>query len=158
MRKIIVITLSFTLAALAALTPAAAKSDCDKVRGEGHTFGSGPFTFQGTAALNVNGQAATAAVTTAVLGPPQESPDGTLRATTSHTFVFPDGSSFTTLDSAVLSPTGTPGLYNLNTRAAVTQGAGAYEAACGKLTFHGTINLASPEAVWRVSGRICDCG
>jgi hypothetical protein len=137
---------------------AAAKSDCDKVHGTGHTFAIGPATFQGTASLNLNGSDLVVSVTTNLLGPPTATEDGTLMATTSHTFVFPDGSSFTTLDHAVLSQTDTPGLYNLNTRAAITGGSGTYELACGRLSIHGTIDLINGEVQWKVTGSICACG
>lgn len=137
---------------------AQAKSDCDKVSGTGHTFAIGPATFQGIASLDLNNNNIIVTVTTNLLGPPTATEDGTLLATTSHTFVFQDGSSLTTLDHAVLSPTDTPGLYNLNTRAAVTGGTGTYEDACGQLSIHGTINLISGEIQWSVTGRICDCG
>ena len=136
---------------------AEAKSDCDKVSGTGHTFAVGPTTFQGIASLNINSTNIVVTVTTNLLGPPTATEDGTLLATTSHTFVFQDGSSLTTLDHAVLSPTNTPGLYNLNTRAAITGGTGSYESACGQLSIHGTINLISGEVQWSVTGRICDC-
>ncbi len=137
---------------------AEAKSDCDKVSGTGQTFAVGPATFQGIASLDLNNTNVIVTVTTNLLGPPTATEDGTLLATTSHTFVFQDGSSLTTLDHAVLSPTDTPGLYNLNTRAAITGGTGTYENACGQLSIHGTINLLSGEVLWSVTGRICDCG
>jgi len=136
---------------------AEAKSDCDKLSGTGHTFAIGPATFQGIASLNLNNTSVIVTVTTNLLGPPTATDDGTLLATTSHTFVFQDGSSLTTLDHAVLSPTGTPGLYNLNTRAAITGGTGTDKDACGQLSIHGTINLISGEVQWSVTGRICDC-
>ena len=159
MSKLTICAVFLVAFALMPLTfTAAASSDCDKVRGTGLTFAIGPSTFQGNASLNVNGTDVIVSVTTNLLGPPTATEDGTLLATTSHTFVFPDGSSFTTLDHAVLSATDAPGLYNLNTRAAITGGAGAYEDACGQLSIHGTINLINGEVQWNVTGRICDCG
>ncbi len=92
-----------------------------------------------------------------LLGPPRVTEDGTLHATTSHTFVFADGT-FTTLDSAVLSPTDTQGVYRLNTRATISGGTENYANACGSLSIHGTIDLVSREVVWRFTGRVCDCG
>ena len=94
---------------------------------------------------------------TNVLAAPLVGDDGTLRTATSHRFVFSDSSFFVTMDSAVLSPTEVPGVYNLNTRAAISEGAGSFENACARLSVHGTINLFVPEAQWRVTGRVCDC-
>jgi hypothetical protein len=159
MSKLTTCTVFLALLGLMVFTSGAgAKSVCDKVSGTGHTFAVGPTTFQGTASLNINNTNIIVTVTTNLLGPPTATEDGTLLATTSHTFVFQDGSSLTTLDHAVLSPTETPGLYNLNTRAAITAGAGIYENACGQLSIHGTINLINGEVQWDVTGRICDCG
>lgn len=151
-------TLSIVLIALLSQSALSAGVDCESVRGSGHTFTTGPGVFQGTASVAGDGQTVTAAVTTVLLGPPTATPDGTLLAATSHTFVFPDGSSFTTIDRAVLSPTVTPGLYRLNTDAAIDGGTGSYANACGSLSVHGTINLISGEVIWRFTGRICNCG
>ena len=152
-------TLFLALFGLMAFTCGAeAKSDCDKVSGTGHTLAVGPATFQGIANLNLNNTDVIVTVTTNLLGLPTATEDGTLLATTSHTFVFQDGGSLTTLDHAVLSPTSTPGLYNLNVRASITGGTGTYQDACGQLSIHGTINFLSGEVQWSVTGRICDCG
>jgi hypothetical protein len=131
---------------------------CTKISGTGQTAAVAAGVFEGTAAVKINGQIQTAAVTTYLLGAPETTEDGTLKATTSHTFVFEDGSSLTTLDRAVLSPTSTPGLYDLNTRATITGGTGAFADACGSLNIHGTINLVTGQVLWRFNGRVCDCG
>jgi hypothetical protein len=134
-----------------------ANSGCDNVSGEGHTRAVNQNTFQGTAVFKINDQTVSATVTTVLLGPPRATEDGTLHAATSHTFVFPNGSSITTRDNAVLSPTETQGLYRLNTRATISGGTGIYANACGALNVHGTINLISGEVNWNFTGRVCDC-
>ncbi len=136
-------------------TFAQAKPDCANVKGTGNTTAIAQGVFQGTANF---GQNQTAMVTTFLLGAPTVTEDGTLHATTSHTFDFGNGDSITTLDRAVLSPTDTPGLYNLNTRATITGGTGNYANACSSLSIHGTINLISGQVDWRFTGRVCDCG
>jgi len=149
---------SVTLFGLLILTPVLGiDSSCENVAGTGHTVATGPATFQGFAIVNINGSTRSASVTTSLLGPPKETEDGTLLAATSHNFVFDDGSSITTIDTTVLSPTDTPGLYNLNSRAAINEGSGSYELACGSLSIHGTINFANGEVIWRFTGKICDC-
>lgn len=159
MKRSVIYLTTLALSALLVCAPRAhAKSDCDNVKGTGNTFATGPATFQGTATFKIGGQTQNASVTTNLLGPPEVGDDGTLHARTSHSFVLEDGSSITTVDNAVLSPTSTPGLYRLNTRAAITEGTGAYEDACGRLSIHGTINLVTGEVAWRFTGRICDCG
>lgn len=153
------ITTSLTVLSLLTLLTlvagANAGTSCDKVRGAGHTFATGPATFQGSATVKIGDEEYNAAVTTNLLGPPRVTEDGTLLAHTSHTFVFGNGSSFTTFDNAVLSPTDTPGVYNLNTRAEIIQGTGDYDGASGSLSIHGTINLFSGEVVWRFTGQLC---
>lgn len=153
---IIAITLMFGL--LTSHVDATTVDDCVGVRGFGETFATGPGTFQGNATLETKTGVENASVVTNLLGPPTPGDDGTLHASTSHTFVLEDGSSFTTLDNAVLSPTDTPGLYNLNTRAAIVSGTGTHTDSCGRLSIHGTIDLINGEVVWRFTGRICDCG
>jgi hypothetical protein len=155
MNKISIYSILLIFCALFAVsgeTNAAPRSE--KVRGTGHTTAINQNTFQGTAEVQVNGSTVTANVTTVLLGPPTLTEDGTLQAATSHTFVFPDGSSFVTLDRAVLSPTETPGVYRLNTRAAILGGTGIYADASGSLSIHGTINLISGEVDWRFEGRV----
>ncbi|HVE57651.1 MAG TPA: hypothetical protein VNB22_12530 [Pyrinomonadaceae bacterium] len=159
MNKIFKYAITSVLCGLLLFTGAAqANPDCSKLSGTGQTAAVAPGVFEGTAAVKINGQTQNAAVTTYLLGAPTTAEDGTLKATTSHTFVFADGSSLTTLDRAVLSPTETPGLYNLNTQATITGGTGIYANACGSLNIHGTINLITGQVDWRFTGRICDCG
>ena len=156
MKKIFTNSLSLVLCGLLLFTAAIqAKPGCANVKGTGNTQAIAEGAFQGTADF---GQNQTATVTTYLLGAPTASDDGTLHAVTSHTFTFADGSSFTTLDRAVLSPTETPGLYNLNTKATITNGTGNYANACGSLNIHGTINLVTGQVVWRFTGKVCDCG
>jgi hypothetical protein len=144
---------------LALSSAAGARTDCETVKGSGHTFATGPFTFQGTAVFTIAGETSNVSVTTNLLGPPGATDDGTLHARTSHVFVFADGSSIVTLDNAVLSPTETPGLYNLSSRLEIIGGTGVYENACGSFTGGGgSINLIAGEAIWRFTGRICTCG
>ena len=158
MKRILICKLCIVLAAILSQAAFSSGADCELVKGTGHTFATGPGVFQGSAVVAANGQTINAAVTTVLLGPPTATPDGTLLAVTSHNFVFPDGSTFTTIDRAVLSPTDTPGLYRLNTDAAIDGGTGTYAKACGSLSVHGSINLISGEVIWRFSGRICNCG
>ena len=156
MKNLLTYTISLVLCGLLLFTTAAqAKTDCAKVKGTGNTAAVAQGVFQGTANF---GQNQTAMVTTFLLGAPTITEDGTLHATTSHTFDFGNGNSFTTLDRAVLSPTDTPGVYRLNTRATISGGTGIYANACGSLNIHGTINLFSGEVDWRFTGRVCDCG
>ena len=158
MKNLLTYTISLVLCGLLLFTTAAqAKPDCAKVKGTGNTAAVAQGVFQGTAAVDSNGQTQNVSVTTYLLGPPTVIEDGTLHATTSHTFGFADGSSFTTLDRAVLSPTDTPGVYRLNTKATISGGTGIYANACGSLNIHGTINLFSGEVDWRFTGRVCNC-
>ena len=156
MKKLFTNTLSLILCGVLLFTGAIhAKPDCANIKGTGSTMAVDQGVFQGTANF---GQNMNATVTTYLLGPPNATEDGTLHATTSHAFDFGNGNSFTTLDRAVLSPTDTPGLYNLNTKATIAGGTGTYADACGSLNIHGTINLITGQVIWRFTGRICNCG
>ena len=157
MKKITTSLIVLSLLTLLTLVAGAnARTGCDKVRGAGNTFATGPTTFQGSATVNLGDEEYIVAVTTNLLGPPRVTEDGTLLANTSHAFVFDGGSSLTTFDNAVLSPTGTQGVYNLNTRAEIIQGTGDYDVASGFLSIHGTINFLSGEVVWRFTGQLCN--
>jgi hypothetical protein len=157
MKKIIAYAPALILVGLLTLMAGAeTRPGCDRVRGTGNTIATGPTTFQGSSTIKIGDQEDNSAVTTNLLGPPKVTEDGTLLAHTSHTFVFDNGSSFTTFDNAVLSPTSTPGLYNLNTRAEIIQGTGDYDDASGALSIHGTINFLNGEVVWRFTGEVCN--
>lgn len=159
MKKLPTYIVSLSLLGILIFAPAATTaSDCGKVTGTGNTFAIGPTTFEGTATLNMNDQSVSSTVITNLLGAPKTGDDGTLHVETSHHFSFADGSSFTTLDKAVLSPTATPGVYDLNSRLEIVQGTGNFETACGRLSGHGTLNFITGEAQWWATGRICDCG
>ena len=145
------------LLGLLIFTPiAVADPICEPVTGTGHTFATGPTTFQGTAVITRNGQQASATVITNVVGAPKVGDDGTLLVPTSHTFTFADGS-INTLDHAVLSPTPTPGVYALNSRLEIANATGSFENICGRMSAHGSLNFNTGEAIWRVNGRVCNC-
>lgn len=125
------------------------------VSGTGQTAAVSPTAFQGTAVVDFNGQIENAAVTVVMLGPPRATEDGTLHAETSHTFAF-NGGSLITLDNAVLSPTSTPGVYNLNIRSKIVEGIGDFDGTGGFLSIHGIIDLINGTASWSFKGRVCN--
>ena len=158
-----VVTIAVLSAILVGSGAAFGRAHCQRVYGDGLTFQDTPFgPFVGTAELNLGD----AEAVVALLGPPDEKPDGTLHVVTSHAFDLGDSGGLVTIDKAILAPTETPGLYNLNTRAkicATPDCAGETvngPAPCGRLSVHGTINFGTfpAEADWRVNGKVCDCG
>jgi hypothetical protein len=99
--------------------------------------------------VDLDGDGAPDATSTATVLTIVPSEDGTLHAVTSHVVVLNSGAMFTTLDRAILSPSDTPGLYRLNTDAPITSGAS------GKLKIHGNVHLIEGWAELDVHGRIC---
>ena len=69
---------------------------CDPDKADGVCVGMG--------IISIAGEEFEVALETVLLGEPVEGDDGTLHAVTSHTVVFNDQDSFTTIDRAVLEP------------------------------------------------------
>ena len=59
-------------------------------------------------------------------------------------------------DKLVLVPTDDPYLYQINNRAYVQGGTGAFSEAYGRLIAHGTMNVAQGYVEVEAKGRICD--
>lgn len=122
---------------------------CQKVFAAGETIATGPASFAGTAHTNLGnasvGDLGDRQVTVAVLG---LKPTGEgFVATTSHTFVGPDGW-FTTTDRARLVEL-SPGLYRLDTQASITEGG------WGQLTIDGLVDFRTGYARWFAHGELC---
>jgi hypothetical protein len=130
----------------------AARADgsvCQKVFAAGETIATGPASFAGTAHTNLGdlgaGDLGDRQVTVAVLGL-KPNAEGFV-ATTSHTFVGPDGW-FTTTDRARLVEL-SPGLYLLDTQASITEGG------WGQLTIDGLVDFRTGYARWFAHGEVC---
>ena len=135
---------------------------CDPVSGSGATVVN-PMTgdFEGTGTLTIRGEEFNVEIITSLIQGPVPGDDGTLHATTQHTFTFPDGSSFTTTDKAILEPTETDGTFTLNSNMEITWGTGDFAEADGRLHGHGQILLFPPpgelpDAQFDINGVICN--
>jgi hypothetical protein len=122
---------------------------CRKVFAAGETVMTGPASFAGTAYTNLGditqGDLGDRQVTVALLGS-KPTANGLL-ATTSHTFVGPDGW-FTTTDQAQLKEL-SPGLYLLDTQASITDGG------WGHLSINGLVDFRTGYARWFATGELC---
>lgn len=130
-------------------TTLAASGQCRSVVAVGETTVTGPSSFAGVAHTNLGDLAAgdlgDRQVFVQLLG---MRPTGQgLQATTSHTFVGPDGV-FTTTDNAQLVEL-SPGLFRLNTQARFTDGAR------GQLTIDGLVDFRTGFARWFAHGELC---
>ncbi len=120
---------------------------CDPVSGDGATaVGEVPGVFEGSAGLRIRGDEFEVSVNTILCGLPREGDNGTMHATTSHTFTFTDGSSFTTTDKATMEPIeGEPGAFTLNSTMRVCSTPCGVKEDCenarGRLHAHGEIDL-----------------
>jgi hypothetical protein len=133
--------LSVVLANAAAADPAT----CEDIVAVGHTFISGPASFDGSATTNLG----EAIVHVDLLGV-KPLANGKLNAATSHTFTL--GSAvFSTRDNAMLTPLNDRGLFRLNTQANVDG-----EAFWGQLSVDGLVDLSpSGWAKWLATGQLC---
>lgn len=173
MRKWIMVCAVAAVAVMAltvVLTPAhAAAPACAPVAGFGETAVVDPKcggVFVGMGIISIAGEEFDVALETVLLGEPVEGDDGTLHAVTSHTVVFNDEDSFTTIDRAVLEPVGPPGLFRLNSSMQIMSGTGVFEDARGRLHAHGHVDFFDEvngigfpcfgEASFDIRGVVCD--
>lgn len=141
---------ALTVGSIGATAPAlAGGGPCQKVFAAGETIMTGPASFAGTAHTNLGDVSQSdlgdRQVTVALLGS-KPTANGLL-ATTSHTFVGPDGV-FTTTDQAQLKEL-SPGLYLLDTQASITDGG------WGHLSINGLVDFRTGYARWFASGELC---
>ena len=120
-------------------------ASCEDIVAVGHTFVSGPASFDGSATTSLG----EAAVHVDLLGQ-KPLAKGKLNAATSHTFTL--GSLvFTTRDNAMLTPLNDRGLFRLNTQAVIDG-----ENVWGHLSVDGLVELsASGWAKWLATGQLC---
>jgi N-acetylneuraminic acid mutarotase len=128
----------------------------------GSTWGAGATSaisenqFSGTATLNIRGQEKSADLLVTLLEPPVVDANGVQYITATHEFTFADGSSFTTFDQEIATPTATGGLYTLTATMDIASGTGMYDGVAGLLTANGTIDFAAqpPAAQFDIVGAI----
>ena len=78
-----------------------------------------------------------------VLEPPVVDANGVQYVTATHEFTFADGSSITTSDQEIATPTETEGLYDLVAHMEIASGTGIYEGITGRLEAQGTIDFSA---------------
>jgi hypothetical protein len=143
-----------------------AAAPCASFSAIGQTFAINDYTFQGSATVSIGGGAPmAAAVTTYLTGSIKKgnAAQGTQVVTTSHTFDFGSGDTFTTQDVARIVPTTTPGLFKLLSTLRIAAGTGSFAGVAERPNpplagdESSTMNFAVPQPVadWSVSGRIC---
>lgn len=156
---------------------------CDRWSARGQGIATAPDTFTVDAEFNLSGgqyggafgsQSLQIKSTAKLLVQNLPTANGTINAVTSHVFEVkgqsdedgvcePGEDCLVTLDRAALTPTTTPGLMDLNSTLAVTNGNGRFANACGKIDASkggGQINFAAtpPTVHWSFSGgRLCQC-
>lgn len=156
---------------------------CDQWTARGQGIAGGPDTFLVDAEFNLSGgpfsgvfgaRSLQIKSTARLLAQSPPSANGAINAITSHVFEVKGQSDqdgvcesgedcWVTLDRATLTPTTTPGLMDLSSTLAVTDGKGRFAKACGKVDGgkgEGQINFAAapPTVRWSFSGgRLCEC-
>ena len=110
--------------------------------------------FLGMAEVRANGVGRWAQVTQQLNIPEAPAEDGFLHATGSHVFLFADGSSLTTLDEVLLTPTDTEGVYGLDGALVITGGTGVLASATGSLSLIGNLDLLHGQIGVDTRGRI----
>jgi len=130
----------------------------DNTTGSGATAAINDYQFAGTATLNIHGHEKSADLIVTVLEPPVVDANGVQYVKASHEFTFADGSSFTTSDLEVATPTATPGVYTIVADMEIASGTGLYEGVTGQLEANGTIDFAAqpPAAQFELAGAILE--
>ena len=131
--------------------PALADKVCNEVIALGGTFATGPTSFTGEADSNLGQMAVNVEITST-----KPNADGSLNATTSHTFST-RGLVFTTRDRARLVPLNDTGLFRLDTQATIVEGDWLQHGVWGHVKLDGLINLGArqPWARWLAEGVVC---
>jgi len=136
-------------ALLAAPAAVAGDGPCQKVFASGETMMAADGSFAGVAYTNLGditaGDLGDRQVTVALLGSKPNAKG--LLATTSHTFIGPDGV-FTTMDNARLVEL-SPGLFQLDTQASIVEGG------WGHLSIDGLVDFRTGYARWFAKGELC---
>jgi hypothetical protein len=132
----------------------------ENTTGLGATAAINEYQFAGTATLTIQGREKSAELVVTVLEPPVVDANGVQYVKAMHEFTFADGSSITTSDQEVATPTSTPGLYTITAQMDITSGTGMYASVVGRLEANGTIDFAAqpPVAQFTVIGGISFCG
>jgi len=133
-------------------------SVCEDTTGAGATMAISDYQFAGTATLTIHGQEKSADLLVTVLEPPVVDANGVQYVTAMHEFTFTDGSSLTTSDHEVATPTETEGLYSITAMMEIASGTGLYEGVTGRLEANGTIDFAAepPAAQFALVGAVCE--
>ncbi|UCG59601.1 MAG: hypothetical protein JSU70_08800 [Phycisphaerales bacterium] len=126
--------------------------------GVGATAAINDYQFAGTATLSIHGEEKSADLLVTLLAEPEVDANGVQHVVATHTFTFTDGSSFTTSDQEIATPTATPGLYILTGIMDLASGTGMYEAVTGRLGVNGTIDFAAqtPAAQFDIAGAVIE--
>jgi len=154
---------------------------CAHLSGQGQGIATAPDTFVVDAEFNLNGgqfsgvigaQSLPIKSTTKLLLQNPPTADGTVNVITSHVWEVkgqsnengvcePGEDCLVTLDRAALIPTATPGLMNLHSVPAISDGQGRFAKACGKIdAVEGQFNFAAtpPTVRWSFNaGHLCKC-
>ncbi len=154
---------------------------CDRLSGRGQGIATAADTFVVDAEFNLSGgplsgvfgsQSLQIKSTAKVVTQNPPAANGTINAITSHVFEVkgqsnengvcePGEDCLVTLDRAAIIPTATPGLMNLHSSLAVSDGQGRFARACGRIdAVDGQINFAAapPTVRWSFGGaRLCQC-
>jgi hypothetical protein len=159
------------------------KGCCDLLSAQGQGIATAPDTFVVDAVFNISGgqfggvfgvRSVPIKSTTKLLAQNPPTANGTVNAITSHVFEVkgqsdedgvcePGEDCLVTLDRAALIPTATPGVMDLRSVLAVSDGQGRFAKACGKIDGtggEGQINFAAtpPTVRWSFNGgRLCKC-
>ena len=146
------------MVALAGSMQAIGAAATDNTSGSGVTAAISENQFAGTVTLSIRGQEKLADLLVTVLEPPVVDANGVQYVTATHEFTFADGSSITTSDREVATPTETEGLYDLVASMGIASGTGLYEGVTGQLEAHGTIDFAAvpPVAQFELTGVVCE--
>ena len=124
--------------------------------GSGVTAAINDHQFRGTATLAIDGREKSADLLVTVVEPPVVDGNGVHHVKAMHEFTFVDGSTLTTSDQEVATPTATPGLYALTATMDIVSGTGICEGVTGRLEANGTINFSSepPAAEFDLAGAV----
>src|SRR5688500_3008002 len=135
-----------------------ANSDCNEVKGKGHTVRKNPSILGGSVDLVIKDETRNAELTIELLDPAGLTNDELRQVTLSYHFALENGDSVTASGRANLTPARKHGLYHLDAVSEIVGGTGHYRNAGGEGLLSAPLELDRSEVDWSIDGQIRESG
>lgn len=147
--------------AVVSRTAMAEEGDCKALNGSATGSAVSPNEITGSAVFTYNQREYQTRIRV-IISSIVPNPDGALTVNATHSFEFfqqseaePVVGTIATIDQALFTPTGQPGVFALSAISPLSGGSGIFSHVNGSLTFEGVADLAAGNFAADISGVIC---